>query len=88
MIKTIRYKIIYFIFIATIYSLKVSQNKIFNKNNLKFTTMIYFYESTNKKDKLVHPLTISTSSERRAYALAVINFLKNHMIGSPKRIEL
>lgn len=88
MIKTIRYKIIYFIFIAMIYSLKVSQNKIFNKNNLKFTTMIYFYESTNKKDKLVHPLTISTTSERRAYALAVINFLKNHMIGSPKRIEL
>lgn len=87
-IKTIRYKIIYFIFIATIYSLKVSQNKIFNKNNLKFTTMIYFYESTNKRDKLIHPLTISTTSERKAYALAVINFLKNHMIGSPKRIEI
>ena len=50
--------------------------------------MIYFYESTNKKDKLIHHLTISTTSERRAYALAVINFLKNHMIGSPKRIEL
>ena len=80
--------IIYFIFAATIYSLKVSQNKIFNKNNLKFTTMIYFYESTNKRDKLIHPLTISTTSERKAYALAVINFLKNHMIGSPKRIEL
>ena len=87
-IKAIRHKIIYFIFITTIYSLKVSQNKIFNKNNLKFTTMIYFYESTNKRDKLIHPLTISTTSERRAYALAVINFLKNHMIGSPKRIEL
>jgi len=50
--------------------------------------MIYFYESTNKKDKLVHPLTISTNSERRAYALAVINFTKNKMIGSPKRIEI
>ena len=50
--------------------------------------MIYFYESTNKRDKLTHPLTISTTSERRAYALAVINFLKNHMIGSPKRIEI
>ena len=50
--------------------------------------MIYFYESTNKKDKLVHPLTISTSSERRAYALAVLNFTKNGMIGSPRRIEL
>ena len=50
--------------------------------------MIYFYESTNKRDKLTHPLIISTSSERRAYALAVINFAKNRMIGSPKRIEI
>ena len=50
--------------------------------------MIYFYESSNKKDKLTHPLTISTSSERRAYALAVLNFAKNRMIGSPKRIEI
>lgn len=50
--------------------------------------MIYFYESTNKRDKLEHPLTISTSSEKRAYALAVLNFAKNRMIGSPKRIEL
>ena len=48
--------------------------------------MIYFYESSNKKDKLTHPLTISTSSERRAYALAVLNFAKHKMIGSPKRI--
>lgn len=50
--------------------------------------MIYFYESTNKRDKLTHPLTISTSSERRAYALAVLNFAKHNMVGSPKRIEL
>ena len=50
--------------------------------------MIYFYESTNKRDKLTHPLTISTSNERRAYAIAVINFAKNGMIGSPKKIEL
>lgn len=50
--------------------------------------MIYFYESTNKRDNLTHPLTISTSNERRAYALAVLNFAKNKMIGSPKRIEL
>lgn len=50
--------------------------------------MIYFYESSNKRDKLTHPLTISTSNERRAYALAVINFAKNRMIGSPKRIEI
>lgn len=50
--------------------------------------MIYFYESTNKRDKLTHPLTISTTSEKRAYALAVLNFAKNGMIGSPKKIEL
>lgn len=50
--------------------------------------MIYFYESTNKKDKLEHPLTISTTSERRAYALAVLNFAKHNMVGSPKRIEV
>lgn len=50
--------------------------------------MIYFYESTNKRDKVTHPLTIITTNERRAYALAVINFAKHNMIGSPKRIEL
>ena len=50
--------------------------------------MIYFYESTNKRDKLTHPLTISTTNEKRAYALAVLNFAKNGMIGSPKRIEI
>lgn len=50
--------------------------------------MIYFFNSTNKRDKLTHPLTISTSSERRAFALAVINFAKHNMLGSPKRIML
>ena len=50
--------------------------------------MIYFYESTNKRDKLTHPLIISTSNERRAYALAVLNFAKHNMVGSPKRIEV
>ena len=50
--------------------------------------MIYFYSSTNKRDKLIHPLTISSTSERRAYALAVLNFAKNGMFGSPKRIKL
>lgn len=50
--------------------------------------MIYFYESSNKRDKLIHPLTISSANERRAYALAVLNFAKNGMIGSPKRINV
>ena len=48
--------------------------------------MIYFFNSSNKKDNLIHPLTICTSSEHRAYALAVINFAKHNMVGSPKRI--
>ena len=50
--------------------------------------MIYFFNSSNKRDKLTHPLTISTTSERRAYALAVLNFAKHNMIGSPKRINI
>lgn len=50
--------------------------------------MIYFFNSTNKRDKLEHPVTISTTSERRAYALAILNFAKNGMIGSPKRVEI
>ena len=51
--------------------------------------MIYFYESTNKSDKLHHPLTISTKgSERRAYMLATFNFRKNNFKGFPKRIKL
>ena len=49
--------------------------------------MIYFFNSTNKRDKLAHPVTISTNGgERRAFALAVLNFRKNNMIGYPKRV--
>lgn len=51
--------------------------------------MIYFYNSTNKKDKLVHPLTISTNKgAKHALFLAIISFRKNAMIGSPKRINI
>jgi hypothetical protein len=50
--------------------------------------MIYFFNSSNKQDKLTHPVTVSTNSERRAYALAVLNFTKNHLKGSPKMIQL
>ena len=45
--------------------------------------MIYFFKSSRKDDKLVHPVTISTNSERRAIALAIINFTKNGLKGSP-----
>ena len=51
--------------------------------------MIYFFDSTNKADKLQHPVTISTNGgERRAYALAVFNFRKHNMYGSPKRVNV
>ena len=51
--------------------------------------MIYFVKSTNKKDKIKHPILISTKSGiNKAYALAVINFVKHSMIGSPKLIQL
>ena len=50
--------------------------------------MIYFFDSSNKSDKLSHPVTISTSSERKAFALCLINFKKHGLHGSPKRIEL
>lgn len=51
--------------------------------------MIYFYSSSNKKDKLVHPLTVSTNKgAKHALFLATISFRKNDMIGSPKRINI
>lgn len=51
--------------------------------------MIYFYSSSNKKDKLKHPVTIVTNGgENKAYALAYFNFRKNNMIGRPKLINV
>ena len=45
--------------------------------------MIYFYNSSRKSDKLQHPVTICSNNERRAFALALINFKKNNLKGSP-----
>ena len=50
--------------------------------------MIYFFNSTRKADKLSHPVTICAQSERRAFALALINFKKNGLLGSPKIIAI
>ena len=50
--------------------------------------MIYFYKSSNKKDKLQHPVTICAANERRAFALALINFKKNGLLGSPKIVTI
>ena len=50
--------------------------------------MIYFFKSSRKSDKLSHPVTVCAADERRAFALALINFKKNGLLGSPKMIAL
>ena len=51
--------------------------------------MIYFFNSTNKKDKIIHTISISTNGgANKAYALAVFNFVKHNMIGSAKLINI
>ena len=51
--------------------------------------MIYFFNSTNKKDKIKHPIVISTNGgSNKAFALAVIHFAKYSMYGSPNLIEI
>lgn len=50
--------------------------------------MIYFFKSSNKGDKLTHPITVCSTSEKRAFALALVNFAKNGLKGSPKLIIL
>ena len=52
------------------------------------TIMIYFFKSSRKSDKLSHPITVCANNERRAIALAIINFAKNGYKGSPKIIAL
>ena len=51
--------------------------------------MIYFFNSTNKKDNIIHPIVISTNGgSNKAFALAVIHFAKHSMYGSPKLINV
>ena len=51
--------------------------------------MIYFFNSTNKKDKVKHPILISTNGgSNKAFALAVIHFATHSMYGSPKFINI
>lgn len=69
-------------------TLNINKYNIIQNLKLKTKIMIYFFNSSRKDDKLTHPVTISTNSERRAYALAVINFKKHHLIDSPKLIQL
>lgn len=50
--------------------------------------MIYFYKSSRKDDKLVHPITVCAQTERRAFSLALINFKKHHLKGTPNLIAI
>ena len=50
--------------------------------------MIYFFKSSRKSDKLSHPVTVCASNEKRAFALALVNFLKNGLKGTPKLIAV
>lgn len=50
--------------------------------------MIYFFNSSCKDDRLHHPVTVCSNSERRAFGLALVNFKKNGYKGSPKLIAL
>lgn len=44
---------------------------------------IYFFESSNKRDKLTI-LTVITSSISRAFKIAQFNFIKHSYKGKPK----
>ena len=49
--------------------------------------MLYYYQSSNKADNLNNPIAVGTKQgEKRAYALAVMNFKKHNMLGKPKRV--
>ena len=48
---------------------------------------IYFFKSSEERDVL-SCLTIISSSPRRAYGLAVINFIKNGYKGYPVKLAI
>ena len=50
--------------------------------------MIYFFNSSRKSDKLSHPVTICSSSERRALAIAIIKFVEWGYKGVPVKVNL
>lgn len=50
--------------------------------------MIYFFKSSRKSDRLHHPVTVCATNERRAFALALLNFKKNGLLGSPKIVAI
>lgn len=50
--------------------------------------MIYFFNSTRKADKFSHPVMVCAGNERRAFALALMNFIKNGLKGTPKLLAV
>ena len=51
--------------------------------------MIYFFNSTINKDKIIHPISIYTNGgSNKALALAIIYFAKHRMFGSPNLLKL
>ena len=48
--------------------------------------MMYFYRSSDSKDKINNPITIVTSNLRRAETMAIIKFKEWGYKGSPIRI--
>lgn len=48
---------------------------------------IYFFKSSEERDGL-STLTVLSSSPRRAFGLAVINFIKNGYKGYPVRLAI
>lgn len=48
--------------------------------------MIYFFKSSRKSDKINKPITICSSSERRATAIAIVKFIEWGYKGSPVKI--
>ena len=61
---------------------------LFIINLITTIVMIYFYKSSRKDDKLVHPITVCAQTERRAFSLALINFKKHHLKGTPNLIAI
>ena len=48
--------------------------------------MMYFYRSSDSKDKIKNPITIVTSNIKRAENMAIIKFKEWGYKGSPIRI--
>ena len=65
----------------------VSTFNYYLKITYNIMSHIYFFKSSEERDGL-SCLTIMSSSLRRAYGLAVINFIKNGYKGYPVRLAI